>query len=167
MRHTLTLAYFALLASASAAADPYQLVGFSSATFKGGSGVRVFTEACQADFGPAARMCKSTEVLETVVWPQTLSGFAWVMPVLVPGINGTDASGSFHSAPSALSCEGWSNDESDGLVVFATGAIQSHAICNISRSVACCRPVPLPEPSASVMEGVGAAALGMLAKGRK
>ena len=53
--------------------DPYQLVGFTTQPFPGGSGVLTFTLACQADFGPPARMCTSVEVAETVVVPSSLT----------------------------------------------------------------------------------------------
>ena len=52
--------------------DPFQIVGHTTTTHLGDEGVRTFTLACQADFGAAARMCTSDEVLNTIVWP-TLS----------------------------------------------------------------------------------------------
>ena len=90
-------------------------------------------------------MCKSTEVLETVVWPQALMGSAWVMPTLAPGINGTDASGIVSSSPVSLSCEGWSNDGSNGLTVDADGSMQVRN-CGVAGPAACCKPVRLPKP---------------------
>ena len=142
----LVAAASAAQAGGAPAGDPVQLVGFTTATFKGAAGVKVLTEACQADFDATARMCKSTEVLETVVWPATLTGLAWVMPVLVPGISGTDASGVATGSPVSLSCNGWSDNGGAGLSLEATGAMQTRD-CGNTLSVACCKPVRMPKPS--------------------
>ena len=131
---------------AHAQADPYQLVGFSSKGFHGDSGVRAMTtNGCQESFGPEARMCKSTEVLETLVWPQGDVSAAWLQPVLVSGSAGTaiDASGVFNTSPPRLSCDGWSQLATTGLTVNSEGKFRTSG-CNSSRRVACCRPVPLP-----------------------
>jgi hypothetical protein len=133
-------------AGSGATTDPVQLVGFTSAPFKGGVGVRTLTQACQAEFDAAARMCRSTEVLETVVWPAALTGSAWVMPVYVPGTNGTDASGANSGSPAGLSCAAWSEGGGAGLSVDATGAMQPRD-CGNTLSVACCEPVRMPKPS--------------------
>jgi hypothetical protein len=45
--------------------DPYQLVGFSTTERQGNGGVLTFTLDCQADFGPAAHMCTTSEIMET------------------------------------------------------------------------------------------------------
>ena len=63
------LAAFILLYAATSHAqqlDPWQIVGHTTTTHTGGEGVRTFTLACQADFGPAARMCTSEEVIDTI-----------------------------------------------------------------------------------------------------
>jgi hypothetical protein len=46
----------------------FQLVGFTSATYTGDSGVLGLTLACQDEF-PASRMCNSVEVMETTTIP--------------------------------------------------------------------------------------------------
>jgi len=131
-------------AGGGATTDPVQLVGFTTATLKGDSGVLAFTAACQNDFDAPARMCKSTEVLETVVRPASLTGTAWVLPVIVPVTNGTDASGAFAGSPAALSCNAWSEGGGTGLSVDATGAMQPRD-CGNTLSVACCEPVRMPK----------------------
>ena len=141
----LTVAAEAAQAGSGATTDPIQLVGFTTAVFKGGAGVRTYSQACQADFDATARMCKSTEVLETVVWP-ALTGLAWVQPVFVPGTNGTDASGSFSGSPAGLSCNAWSSDGGSGLSVDSTGAMQARD-CDNALSIACCQPVRMPKPT--------------------
>jgi hypothetical protein len=130
---------------AHAQADPDQLVGFSSNSFRGDAGVRAMTNGCLESFGPAARMCKSTEALETVAWPQVDVSAAWLQPVFVSGSGGTgvDASGVFNSSPARLSCDGWSQQTGTGLTVNSEGKFRSSG-CNSSRRVACCTPVPLP-----------------------
>jgi hypothetical protein len=142
----LVVAASAARAGAQPAGDPTQLVGFTAAVFKGGGGVRTFTQACQAEFDATARMCKSTEVLETIVWPATLSGLAWVMPVFVPGVNGTDASGVVGGSPVSLSCNAWTDDGGVGLSVDATGSMRARD-CGNTLSVACCKPVRMPKPT--------------------
>jgi len=142
----LVVAVAAARAGAQPAGDPTQLVGFTTAAFKGGGGVRTFTQACQAEFDATARMCKSTEVLETIIWPANLTGLAWVMPVFVPGTNGTDASGANNGSPAGLSCAAWSDSGGAGLGVDATGAMQPRD-CGNTLSVACCKPVRMPKPT--------------------
>jgi hypothetical protein len=113
----------------------------------GRAGSKAFTETCQADFDATTRMCKTTEVLETVVWPTTLTGSAWVLPVLVPGLNaGNDASGATASSPGALSCDAWSNEGSNGLAVGSTGSMATRS-CGNPIPVACCKPVRMPKPA--------------------
>ena len=127
---------------AHAQAAPYQLVGFSSRNFRGDAGVRGMTRGCQDDFGAAARMCTSTEALQTVAWPQADVSPAWLQPVIVSGSTGTDASGVNASAP-RLSCAGWSQVATTGLTVDSVGSFRT-SDCNNARRVACCAPVPLP-----------------------
>ena len=145
--------------------NPYQLKGFTAATFQGNAGVIGFTMGCQGEFSAAARMCTSVEVLQTVVIPTGLSGTAWVRPVFQPVASGssgtvlTDASG-----VEALSCLGWRLANGGGLT-DAVGQFASDSFsapCATARRVACCAPVPLPEPSAMLLNGVGFAALTLL-----
>jgi hypothetical protein len=123
-------------------ASPFQLVGFTSATFDGGQGVFTYTAACQAEF-PGSRFCTSEEVLNTVSVPLGLSGDAWVRPVFVPfGMNAggmivLDTSGRDHTGLSRLSCFGWSPGGGLGLIVSAVGGF-SFGHCGTPRAVACC-----------------------------
>jgi len=132
--------------------SPFQLVGFTTATFTGGQGVLGFTTACQAEF-PGSRMCTSVEVMETTTLPSGLpAGEAWVRPVTPVGLPGAvvDASGSEANAD-ALSCGGWSQSTSgtNGLVVDGSGRFRSTTRsptgmegCHVARAVACCAPTP-------------------------
>lgn len=154
-----SLVSFALGTAAHAQTNPYQLVGFTSATFTGDTGVLGFTQSCQAQFGAAARMCTSLEVSQTVVVPSGLSGDAWVLP-----------RADVASATENESCNGWSAQSGaqgsiTGLAVDASGGFPGGR-CDIARSVSCCAPVPLPEPTSSLMQGTGALVVGMLAKGK-
>jgi hypothetical protein len=144
--------------------NPYQLKGFTAATLNGGSGVLFFNLVCQAEFGAAARMCTSVEVLETVVIPAGLTGTAWVRPVLSPGTDAlaTDASGISAANPQELTCRGWNSTSWPGLYVDYNGQFHGGELCNTARSVSCCAPVPLPEPSAMLLNGAGFAALTLL-----
>jgi len=162
--------------AASAQTNPYQLKGFTAATFPGNAGVLAFTAACQAEFGTAARMCASVEVLQTVVIPGGLSGAAWVRPVFEPLavtssgsgasiLYAADASGVSAAAPN-LACAGWSEGViTAGLIVDALGHF-SGASCSSIRPVSCCAPIPLPEPTSMLMNGVGFAAVVLLSSSK-
>ena len=90
----------------------YQFVGFTTAIFDGGQGVRTYTQSCQVDFLSTARMCTSEEVLNTVVWPEVPGEIrGWVRPVFQPtgALAQLDASGyAGQGTNGALSCSGWS-----------------------------------------------------------
>jgi len=133
----------------------WQLVGFTSTSHTGDSGVLALTAACQADLGAASRMCTSEEVLDTVTLPAALSGNAWVRPVYQPFVirdyNGTyssflDASGriytsSFHSQRT-ISCAGWSAGDGTGLSVDGSGRFLTTNNCVDPHPIACCALVP-------------------------
>jgi hypothetical protein len=150
------------------AADPYQLVGFSTNSVFGDEGVIEMGIECQADFGWGARMCASTEVMETVVFPQGLAGDAWIQPAYKGfGFGGSgssyrvlEASGRVNS--SGMNCNGWTGTTGTGLSVSNVGGF-SEAGCAIARPVACCQPIPISEPPTSMLQGTGVAALALLA----
>ena len=127
----------------------YRLVGFTSALFNGGRGVRTYTQACQADFLSAARMCTSEEVLNTVAWPEVPGEIrGWLRPVFQPTGDGVaDASGVGGGTSGDLTCLGWSLSLSSfgGSTVSGDGRFAipySGSRCNVARPVACCAPVP-------------------------
>ena len=103
----------------SSGEEEFVLVGFTSTTHLGDTGVLGFTQACNAEFSDS-RMCTSVEVMETVDVPGGLSGNAWVRPVALfadsSSSEATDASGQFSS-----SCSGWSNTFGSGLSVSGSG----------------------------------------------
>lgn len=161
---SLVLVFFSFLASPAVAqqtaCEPFQLVGFTTATFDGATGVLGFTQACQAEF-TGSRFCTTEEVMDTVTVPGGLVGDAWVRPVFAPtGQPGLlDASGIL-----VLTCEGWLNAESVGIAVTPTGGFLNNMPCSVARPVACCAPVATPEPSAMLLQGSGIAGLWVLAK---
>ena len=133
------------------ACAPFQLVGFTAATFTGGQGVLGFTRACQAEF-PGSRMCESQEILATTQLPSTLSGNAWVQPSIVSEAAGAvvDASGAQQSAME-MTCFGWSHNlaGAGGLLVDAAGRFTpsrhlppAGALCDTAHAVSCCAAVP-------------------------
>ena len=72
MRLLLILSAALMILAATAhhaqAADPYQWVGYTTTAFDGsgnGFGFTLMTSACRADFGPGARMCKSSEYMDS------------------------------------------------------------------------------------------------------
>jgi hypothetical protein len=171
------LAAFILLYAAASNAqqlDPWQLVGHTTTTHLGDAGLKAFNLACQADFGAAAKMCTSQEVIETIVQP-TLSSEAWVRPVIIAVSDhsfATDFSGVATSLIN-LNCWRWqvTNSGYSGLIVTTDGNVSFFIsnsvvlpVCDTPRPVACCRRVP--EPTASLMLPVGGLACLGLAKAR-
>ncbi len=113
---TASLMILAAAAAQAQAADPYQWVGFTSQDFDGvgnGFGFTLMTAQCRVDFGPGARMCKSSEYMDS----DTLnpSGIpvegAWIRPSW-RGLYGADPQALDESGWSGntrdLSCSGWS-----------------------------------------------------------
>lgn len=161
------------LSGSAFAADPYQWVGVTSVAFTGdgnGLGFVGMTTQCRADFGPGARMCTSQEILES----DTLNPNAippdgcWARPSWAPnGIGVLDESGSYASAATTLSCQSWTSNGagSSGLALMPNGSIGwfsqagGQISCDQSRPVACCKPTPVPTPSASNSLPIGAAGL--------
>jgi hypothetical protein len=163
---------FAPTATAQSACTPFQLVGFTAATFAGGTGTLAFTLACQQEFA-LSRMCTSEEIVNTQTVPTSLSGPAWVRPTFRAVSAGSstvalDESGVTDSPVDALSCQGWTDNTSNsrGLSVEADGSFESNEACDEVLHVACCAPVPIavPEPSAMLLQGSGIAGLLALAK---
>ena len=135
----------------TACASRFQLVGFTSATYTGDTGVLGFTRGCQAEFG-LSRMCTSEEVVETVDVPNVAtSDPAWVRPTFEPvsagpgGISASrvvaDVSGIHADFPRELSCEGW-HSSGTGLAVDGDGRFGKLSCTNAPRPLACCAPVP-------------------------
>jgi hypothetical protein len=163
-----------LLAFPAAAQDtctPFQLVGFTAATFVGATGVLGFTLACQQEFA-LSRMCTSEEIVNTQTVPTSLAGSAWVRPSFrALAYAGTstkfmDESGLGEYAQTGT-CYGWSSaNGGGGLALDSSGSFSIHYDCDLPLSVACCAPVPIavPEPSAMLMQGSGIAGLLALAK---
>ena len=170
MRRTLWILFFTWAAAVSAQSDPYQWVGVTSLAFDGtgnGLGFVGMTTQCRADFGPGARMCRSSEILDS----DTLSVGAvpepgcWVRPTWRPiaygsaGEKALDESGRAGTAE-GLSCAGWAsaNPSVWGLVLQASGGFKP-LNCDIQRPVACCAPTPVPEPASPVSLFIGSGAL--------
>ncbi len=141
-------------------ACPYQWVGVTSVAVDGsGSGLGFvgMTTQCRADFGPGARMCKSEEIMDS----DTLNFNAipvtgcWIRPSWRPiGGSSLDESGVAGGALS-MSCVAWTaTSGSNGLTLQPEGSFSTQ-FCGTSRPVACCKPFPVPAPSASLSLPIG------------
>ncbi len=161
--------------SAEAQPAPFQLVGFSTATFTSSRQIFSLTEACKVDFGPEARICTSAEAANTVILP-SVPDFqtGWVRPgtVLLLGnffveeesLVSVAVSQSHPTAGSCFSCRGGEANGSGtprGLFVSEAGEFGA-APCNAPLPVACCEPVALPEPNVMLLNSSGIATLGAL-----
>lgn len=123
----------------------FQLVGFTSTTYTGDTGVLGFTLACQAEF-PGSRMCTTEEVMETTLVPANPSSEAWVRPAFQGYSDpiALDASG-FRAHPHELSCRGWASASSStyfGIYLDSSGHIKDSGACSQPRSVSCCALLP-------------------------
>ena len=138
-------------------------LGVTSTTHFGDEGVKTFTDACNTTFTTAARMCMSTEILNTTPWPSLSAGFNWVRPVYQPlyATLALDAAGI--SGPMTMQCQGWSIQGDTGLTVDEKGRFGTQS-CSLALPVACCDATPIPEPSAMLLQGSGIVGLLALAK---
>jgi len=141
-------------------AKSYRYVGNSTATTLPIIGFNGMHATCQTDFGPTARMCTTTEVIETPNMPSiTVNTQAWVQPVVdglavhegatrswfgVAGRAIPDPSGS-QNVSDGIICASWTTDteQRTGTVIYTTasGAIGVGAVdCNNDIAVSCCLP---------------------------
>jgi hypothetical protein len=172
-----TLAVIPSVVAAQTCTKQFQLVGFSSSSMKGSSGIFRMTEACQVDF-EASRICTSEEVMNTVTIPELSAQNAWVRPAIKPigaGVisimadaSGSDsADGRSSSLPGDLTCRGWTtNNDYRGLTVSNKGGFLTQK-CDAGRPVACCAMIRVPEPPLAAIQGGAVAALAALARARK
>jgi hypothetical protein len=129
--------------------------GFSSGTVAGNAGIIGLQTACDASFS-GAKICSSAEFASSTYKSATLSGTAWLLPVVEMG---SEASATYivektsgltligDYAQSELTCEGFTSNASTayGLFVTATGGIQNGNLrsggtaCDTVRAVACCK----------------------------
>lgn len=158
-----TLAFALFTAAAPAQAEKaFQLVGFTSSTFNGAAGLLLMSRSCSIQY-PASRMCSTTEVAQTAVFPDVglpPSTFAWVRSDKVSASLGSVSGSLIIDAVQATSCRGWSTDEatSDGLAVGGEGSFVERD-CSSTIPVACCALIAVPEPPQSMLEPAAGAAL--------
>ncbi len=144
---------------------PYQWVGITSVAFTGsgnGQGFVGMTSQCRVDFGPGARMCRSDEILRSdTLNPNVAAGGCWVRPTYQPGFVGgvLDSSGTIIDN-SLLACRGWTATAAGGLTLTPGGFIAGE--CSNAKPVACCKPIAVGEPQASLMLPTGVSVLAML-----
>ncbi len=121
----------------------FRLVGVTEAMFDSGNGVFPLTRACFNNF-PGSRICTTQEIIDTVNPPVIPKGLAWVRPSPIyldsKALNAVDVPSGATSRGSmgrTLSCEGYKELGSIGLVVDQDGRFKSHR-CHKKLSVACC-----------------------------
>ena len=129
--------------------------GFSSATVAGNAGIIGLQLACNSSFS-GSKICTSAEFANSSYKSATLSGTAWLLPVVelssqsdanytVEKTSGLTILGD--TAQTQLTCEGFTSNARDayGLFVTSTGGIQNGNLrsggtaCDTVRAVACCK----------------------------
>ena len=129
--------------------------GFSSATVAGNAGIVGLQLACNSSFS-GSKICTSAEFANSTYKSATLSGTAWLLPVVglssqsdanytVEKTSGLTLLGD--TAQTQLTCEGFTSNARDvyGLFVTSTGGIQNGNLrsggtaCDTVRAVACCK----------------------------
>ena len=109
----------------------------------------------------ATRMCTSSEILNTATVPQGLVGPAWVRPVWQHDTSAGQLDDSGVRGDSGqLTCYSGtlSGFNASGLTVGENGSFEVLP-CETPRPIACCHPVVVPEPSASLGLSTGVFAL--------
>ena len=129
--------------------------GFSSDTVAGNAGIIGLQLACNSSFS-GSKICTSAEFANSTYKSATLSGTAWLLPVVelssqsdanytVEKTSGLTLLGD--TAQTQLTCEGFTSNSSSayGLFVTSTGGIQNGNVrsggtaCDTVRAVACCK----------------------------
>lgn len=122
-------------------------------------------------------MCKSQEILDSdslnIASIPALGCWvrpSWTYPI---GSSARDESGAMpFGRPDDLTCRNWSQAQAgfSGLILFPSGSLKAQqsdtlpnaTSCDVSRPVACCKPIAVGEPQASVMLPAGVGVLAML-----
>ena len=150
-------------------AGPTQWAGATSTTFDGagnGGGYFAISEACRTEVGDGARPCSSVEILEsTAISPGDVPpGGCWIRPTFThTPLRGRDLANGHSNAGQYQTCLGW-GDNSDlpaGLSIDPAGRF-IYQSCAESRAVACCAPVPVPEPDSSSLFPVGVVTIALM-----
>ncbi len=122
--------------------------GFSSGTVDGAGGIRGMQAACDASFS-GSKICTSVEFTNSTYKQVSLSGTAWLLPVLQRTTGSSSSSddgfttdqGSGYSSATdrperVFTCNGVTRY--NGLTVSSTGGFDSES-CGTARAVACCK----------------------------
>ena len=122
--------------------------GFSSGTVDGAGGIRGMQAACDASFS-GSKICTSVEFTNSTYKQVSLSGTAWLLPVLQRTTGSSSSSddgfttdqGSGYSSATdrperVFTCNGVTRYS--GLTVSSTGGFDSES-CGTARAVACCK----------------------------
>ena len=121
------IVFAASLSATVAFADGPQFVGVSNASFSGNHGYSFFHDVCDTAFSDRKRksvMCTSQMIIENGLSPAATpispQGF-WVNPVFTTTDNGNvvDFSGTTAATAAQLNCDGWSDANSDGLIIIS------------------------------------------------
>jgi hypothetical protein len=126
--------------------------GFSSGTVAGNAGIIGLQSACNASFS-GSKICSSAEFANSTYKSATLSGTAWLLPVLEKGKEGyvVEKTSGFtvqtDFAQTKFTCAGFTSNTAReyGLFVTATGGFQNGDLtsggtaCDTVRAVACCK----------------------------
>ena len=124
---------------APGAQQPFQFVGFSDIQVLGSAGLLGLNEACQSKFGPAARLARTTDILDSSVTRLDLLDAgdggkqAWVQGVRAPS---SDASG---YTPSLPGCNFWQTTSFTAHAVNVALSFTSRD-CSSPAYVACAMP---------------------------
>ena len=132
-----------LESSVSAAAS--QFMGFSSGTTDGAGGSIGMGNLCHTSFS-GSHMCNTVEFIGAKMNGVSVSGSAWVVPVLLAGsvvnnyaLNILEAGTGLYGTNAAYyNCKNWSDNNYNGLLIDASGSISQDA-CSLVNSVACCK----------------------------
>lgn len=158
---------------------PYQWVGATSVAFIGngnGLGFVGMTTQCRADFGAGARVCTSEEILGSdTLNPNAIPAQGcWLRPSwrgFKTGVNGHDTALDESGVVARVgpisqdqaTCLSWQVGDNtfQGLTLLPAGNFFPQG-CATARPVACCKPIAVGEPQASMMLPTGVGVLAML-----
>ena len=126
----------------SVSAPASQFMGFSSGTTDGAGGLITMGNLCHTSFA-GSHMCSTVEFAGAKMNGVSVSGSAWILPVLSEMHAGSsrhvmDVIAGVATTGYELTCYGWTSTSGSATIITPQGGISTNS-CSTVNPVACCK----------------------------